>query len=181
MVFVLDANEDNDEVILEYSLYRKNGSAILFLGNKEYVCSKNTDTVKNNFSTFLNHIMEGILNDNKNIPLIDAVRKTMDIVNKLAKKKLDSYSGTLQEDKNILVSKSALWTFNERNCYLVRVSEKNVLQWIIDFTEYCTQLLSQCLSVDDLKVFFVNSEINNEVKRFFTKSKFFSDLLKDIK
>jgi hypothetical protein len=179
--FCLDDNEDNDEVILEYPLYRKNGSDTIFLGNKEYVCRKNTNTVKNNFSTFLNHIMEEILNDNKNIPLIDAARKTMDIVNKLAKKKLDSYPGTLQEDKNILESKSALLTFNERNCYLVRVSEKNVLQWIIDFTEYCIQLLSQCLSVDDLKVFFVNSEINNEVKRFFTKSKFFSDLLKDIK
>ena len=184
--FCLNGNTKNDEVAIEYPIYSKNGGAVAFLGNKEYMCRKNTDTANNDFPQLLNDIMDEIFNERSKKEvlqksLIETAKKTMKVVNELAKKKLASYPGTLQEDKNILKMKSEIMTFNERNCYLVRVGEKSVLQWMIDFTEYCTKMLAQSISVDDLKVFLLHKDINPEVKRFFTQSKFFCDFFKDIK
>lgn len=57
---------------------------------------------------------------------------------------LSLYKTSLKEDVQILENhnKDPFLTNNQRNCILMRLSEKKILQFYLDFAEYCLELFT---------------------------------------
>lgn len=53
---------------------------------------------------------------------------------------LEKYPNTLEQDYELL--KDETLTFNQRNCVLFRSGEKEILHFLIEFSDYVTQLLA---------------------------------------
>lgn len=57
---------------------------------------------------------------------------------------LQSYPNDLEQDDKLLAQddKQQFLSFNQRNCVLFRKGEKEILHWFIEFSSYCTRILS---------------------------------------
>lgn len=53
---------------------------------------------------------------------------------------LEKYPNTLEQDYELL--KDETLTFNQRNCVLFRSGEKEILHFLIEFSDYVVQLLA---------------------------------------
>lgn len=70
--------------------------------------------------------------------------KVLAWINTESKKALNEYPQSLKEDLEIIEKDdhASYLTFNQRNCVLFRIGEKEILHWLIDFSEYALKLLS---------------------------------------
>lgn len=60
---------------------------------------------------------------------------------------LEKYPNSLQKDYELLLDETL--SFNERNCVLFRSGEKEILHFLIEFSDYVTELLN--MSFKDAK------------------------------
>lgn len=72
---------------------------------------------------------------------------------------LEKYTTTLEEDEEILQNKKDSLTFNLRNCLIMRISEKRILHFYIEFSEYCLSLIER--SFDEAKDVLADDWGNN--------------------
>ena len=57
----------------------------------------------------------------------------LDFLRKMAKLSLDRYPTTIEQDKNLLETNATL-TYNQKNCIMLRIGEKEVLN---EITKFC--------------------------------------------
>ena len=69
------------------------------------------------------------------------------LIKEMCEVALAKYPNTLEQDYEILKDQGL--TFNQRNCVLFRSGEKEILHFLIEFSEYATQLLG--MSFKDAK------------------------------
>ena len=70
------------------------------------------------------------------------------------------YPNTLQEDLKILEEDDLNQTlsFNQRNCVLFRLGEKEILHFFIEFSEYMVSLLSMIVMIVEMPMFDCDGE-----------------------
>lgn len=61
-------------------------------------------------------------------------------IKQLCQVALEKYPNSLEQDYELLKDESL--TFNQRNCVLFRSGEKEILHFLIEFSDYVTQLLA---------------------------------------
>jgi histone-lysine N-methyltransferase SETD3 len=129
--FALEDNEDNeykitlfiDKNIKNFSLKKDiyDPQNLLFLGFLRVLCSEGIISVRartiENEKRCLNKIME----------------KFLDILSK--------YSTSVEEDKELL--KNPNLSFNIRNCIIMRMGEKEILEYFISFSKYVLNYLNK--------------------------------------
>ena len=82
-------------------------------------------------------------------------------------KKKSNFNTTLDEDKKFLKDNSSKMSFNEINCYRVRIEEKEVLDWILKFIEECIDVLSKHTTTENLVKFIKEGKnIDKSVKEY---------------
>lgn len=88
---------------------------------------------------------------------VEPITKELEIsvlkeISRLCLSALAEYPTTEKEDQEILNTTKSL-TFNERNCIILRMSEKKILMFFIDFCQYCLHLLSFDKQIDVINTF----------------------------
>ena len=70
--------------------------------------------------------------------------RVLQSINKMCTEGLNKYPTTLRTDMEILYADdvNSELTFNQRNCVLFRVGEKEILQFYIEFADFMIPLLS---------------------------------------
>ena len=74
-------------------------------------------------------------------------KKVFDLLRQMCEVALAKYPNTLEQDYELL--KDSSLSFNQRNCVLFRSGEKEILHFLIEFSEYAQQLLG--MSFKDAK------------------------------
>ena len=99
--------------------------------------------------------------------VIEANKRAAASLQNISDKKKSKVNTTLDEDKNFLKDNSSKMSFNEINCYRVRIEEKEVLDWILKFIEECIAVLSKHTTTENL-VKFIKEEknIDKSVKEY---------------
>lgn len=80
--------------------------------------------------------------------------KVLQKIRDIMKEYLNLYKSKLQEDLEIINSinnERQLLTNNQRNCIIMRISEKKVLHFYLNFAEYCLELFEMTVNV--IKIF----------------------------
>ena len=91
----------------------------------------------------------------------------MNILQSICVKKKSKFNTTLDEDKKFLKDNSSKMSFNEINCYRVRIEEKEVLDWILKFIEECIAVLSKHTTTENLVKFIKEGKnIDKSVKEY---------------
>ena len=67
-------------------------------------------------------------------------KKVFIAIKQMCQGALDKYPHTLEQDYELLKDESL--TFNQRNCVLFRSGEKEILHFLIEFSDYVQTLLS---------------------------------------
>jgi histone-lysine N-methyltransferase SETD3 len=80
---------------------------------------------------------------------IKVLNKLQQIVNEA----INKYPTTIEEDRKIL--HSGTQSHNKRNCILMRMAEKEVLQFYVEFISYCLPLFSMNENVYKLFLIFI--------------------------
>lgn len=80
--------------------------------------------------------------------------KVLQKIRDIMKEYLNLYKSKLQEDEEIINSinnERQSLTHNQRNCIIMRISEKKVLHFYLNFAEYCLELFEMTVNV--IKIF----------------------------
>ena len=146
--FTLPENNDNSECVID-------------INEIPFVCRKNVDKndKNNNLLDALKYLRKKNNTEENNLSKIEKEKKIMNILQSICVKKKSKFNTTLDEDKKFLKDNSSKMSFNEINCYRVRIEEKEVLDWILKFIEEYISVLSKHTTTENL-VKFIKEEKN---------------------
>ena len=154
--FTLPENNDNSECVID-------------INEIPFVCRKNVDKndKNNNLLDALKYLRKKNNTEGNNLSKIEKEKKIMNILQSICVKKKSKFNTTLDEDKKFLKDNSSKMSFNEINCYRVRIEEKEVLDWILKFIEECIAVLSKHTTTENLVKFIKEGKnIDKSVKEY---------------
>ena len=154
--FTLPENNDNSECVID-------------INEIPFVCRKNVDKndKNNNLLDALKYLRKKNNTEENNLSKIEKEKKIMNILQSICVKKKSKFNTTLDEDKKFLKDNSSKMSFNEINCYRVRIEEKEVLDWILKFIEECIAVLSKHTTTENLVKFIKEGKnIDKSVKEY---------------
>ena len=154
--FTLPENNDNSECVID-------------INEIPFVCRKNVDKndKNNNLLDALKYLREKNNTEGNNLSKIEKEKTIMNILQNICAKKKSNFNTTLDDDKKFLKDNSSKMSFNEINCYRVRIEEKEVLDWILKFIEECIAVLSKHTTTENLVKFIKEGKnIDKSVKEY---------------
>ena len=154
--FTLPENSDNSECVID-------------INEIPFVCRKNVDKndKNNNILDALKYLRKKNNTEGNNLSKIEKEKTIMNILQSICAKKKSNFNTTLDEDKKFLKDNSSKMSFNEINCYRVRIEEKEVLDWILKFIEECIDVLSKHTTTENLVKFIKEGKnIDKSVKEY---------------
>ena len=154
--FTLPENNDNSECVID-------------INEIPFVCRKNVDKndKNNNLLDALKYLRKKNNTEGNNLSKIEKEKKIMNILQSICAKKKSKFNTTLDEDKKFLKDNSSKMSFNEINCYRIRIEEKEVLDWILKFVEECIAVLSKYSTTENLVKFIKEGKnIDKSVKEY---------------
>ena len=166
--------KSNFQLLLNYGFTlpenNKNSVCVIDIDEIPFVCRKNVDKndKNNNFLEALKYLRKKNNTEENNLSKIEKEKTIINILQNICAKKKSKFNTTLDEDKKFLQDNSSKMSFNEINCYRIRIEEKEVLDWILKFTKECIAILSKHTTTENL-VKFIKEEKNIEksVKEYF--------------
>jgi len=179
--FTIENNEDNEyKINLELDetcpLYAEKKKEFIVINPKKFVLSKNLNE-KNvlNFFAFMRYLVYE-KNDFKfmnfnNFISIDNERCVMVKLKYIIINELNKYSTTLEEDQKYLDENKKKMSFNEYNCYVIRIGEKNLLNFYLTLANLCLELFNK----EKNEIYNI---INSQKKIFLPYNGYLTELLK---
>ena len=179
--FTIENNEDNEyKINLELDescpLFTEKKRDFIILNPKKFVLSKNLNE-KNvlNFFAFMRYLVYE-KNDFKfvnfnNFISIDNERNVMLKLKNIIIKELKNYSTTLEDDQKYLEQNKKKISFNEYNCYIIRIGEKNLLNFYLTLANLCLDLFNK----EKNEIYNI---INSQKKIFLPYNGYLTELLK---
>ena len=179
--FTIENNEDNEyKINLELDescpLFTEKKRDFIILNPKKFVLSKNLNE-KNvlNFFAFMRYLVYE-KNDFKfvnfnNFISIDNERNVMLKLKNIIINELKNYSTTLEEDQKYLEQNKKKISFNEYNCYIIRIGEKNLLNFYLTLANLCLDLFNK----EKNEIYNI---INSQKKIFLPYNGYLTELLK---
>ena len=179
--FTIENNEDNEYKInieLDEScpLFTEKKRDFIILNPKKFVLSKNLNE-KNvlNFFAFMRYLVYE-KNDFKfvnfnNFISIDNERNVMLKLKNIIINELKNYSTTLEDDQKYLEQNKKKISFNEYNCYIIRIGEKNLLNFYLTLANLCLDLFNK----EKNEIYNI---INSQKKIFLPYNGYLTELLK---
>ena len=151
--FTLEDNEDNEYKMTLYinKLWKKfslkkdiySPQSLIFLGFIRVFC------------------FDGEI-DNTEEKLIENEKKCMNKIIELFENILHKYSTSINEDKELLKDKNL--SFNIRNCIIMRIGEKEIIEYYISFAKYVLNYLNKIPNNKSDPIF--DRYINDNIKHF---------------
>ena len=179
--FTIENNEDNEyKINLELDescpLFTEKKRDFIILNPKKFVLSKNLNE-KNvlNFFAFMRYLVYE-KNDFKfvnfnNFISIDNERNVMLKLKNIIINELKNYSTTLEDDQKYLEQNKKKISFNEYNCYIIRIGEKNLLNFYLTLANLCLDLFNK----EKNEIYNI---INSQKKIFLPYNGYLTELLK---
>ena len=179
--FTIENNEDNEyKINLELDescpLFTEKKRDFIILNPKKFVLSKNLNE-KNvlNFFAFMRYLVYE-KNDFKfvnfnNFISIDNERNVMLKLKNIIINELKNYSTTLEDDQKYLEQNKKKISFNEYNCYIIRIGEKNLLNFYLTLANLCLDLFNK----EKNEIYNI---INSQKKIFLSYNGYLTELLK---
>ena len=161
--FTVENNEDDDiqiEICLNENFpnYEKKMNLVSLFPKRVFYLSKNIEDIQTfqffSFVRLLNY--DGCIdniNFNFAISLENEINVLKAIIDILTKELL-RYDNTLNDDILFLKENKNKMTFNEYNCYIIRISEKDILNYYIIMCEKCINLFQK--SINEIEVILKN-------------------------
>lgn len=165
--------KSNSRLLLNYGFTlpenNENSECVIDINEIPFVCRKNVNKKdkSNNLLDVLKYLRKKNNTEENNLSKIENEKNIMNILQNICAKKKSKFNTTLDEDKKFLKDNSSKMSFNEINCYRIRIEEKEVLDWILKFVEECIAVLSKYSTTENL-VKFIKEEknIDKSVKEY---------------
>ena len=165
--------KSNSRLLLNYGFTlpenNENSECVIDINEIPFVCRKNVNKKdkSNNLLDVLKYLQKKNNTEENNLSKIEKEKKIMNILQSICVKKKSKFNTTLDEDKKFLKDNSSKMSFNEINCYRVRIEEKEVLNWILKFIEECIAVLSKHTTTENLVKFIKEGKnIDKSVKEY---------------
>lgn len=173
--FVIENNDDDDieiEICLNKNFpnYEQKIKIISLFPKRVFYLSKNVEDIQTfQFFSFVRFLIYDGCIDNINfnfaISLENEIKVLKEIIN-ILNKELLRYDNSLNDDILYLKENKNKMTFNEYNCYIIRISEKDILNYYIIMCEKCINLFQK--SINEIEVILKNLiyENNNNLLEY---------------
>jgi histone-lysine N-methyltransferase SETD3 len=173
--FAIENNEDDDiqiEICLNENFpnYEKKINLVSLFPKRVFYLSKNIEDIQTfQFFSFVRFLIYDGCIDNINfnfaISLENEIKVLKEIIN-ILNKELLRYDNSLNDDILYLKENKNKMTFNEYNCYIIRISEKDILNYYIIMCEKCINLFQK--SINEIEVILKNLiyENNNNLLEY---------------
>ena len=179
--FTIENNEDNEykiNLVLDETcpLFQEKKKDFIILNPKKFNLSKNLNE-KNvqNFFAFMRYLVYE-KNDFKfmnfnNFISINNERSVMVKLKYIIINELNNYPTSLEEDQKYLNENKNKMSFNEYNCYIIRIGEKNLLNFYLTLANECLELFNKEMNE-------INNIINSQKKSLIPYNGYLTELLK---
>ena len=169
--FTIENNED-DDIQIKISLdskcinYQQKINLVSIFPKRIFYLSKNIEDIQTfQFFSFVRLLIYdgNIENVNFNFPIsfqneIQVLKKIIEIINL----ELMNYNKSLNEDLLYLKENKSKISFNEYNCYIIRISEKDILNYYINMCEKCINLFEKPINeIEEIVKNLITNNYNN--------------------
>ena len=169
--FTIENNED-DDIQIQISLdskcinFQQKINLVSIFPKRIFYLSKNIEDIQTfQFFSFVRLLIYdgNIENVNFNFPIsfqneIQVLKKIIEIINL----ELMNYNKSLNEDLLYLKENKSKISFNEYNCYIIRISEKDILNYYIIMCEKCINLFEKQINeIEEIVKNLITNNYNN--------------------
>ena len=169
--FTIENNED-DDIQIQISLdskcinFQQKINLVSIFPKRIFYLSKNIEDIQTfQFFSFVRLLIYdgNIENVNFNFPIsfqneIQVLKKIIEIINL----ELMNYNKSLNEDLLYLKENKSKISFNEYNCYIIRISEKDILNYYINMCEKCINLFEKPINeIEEIVKNLITNNYNN--------------------
>ncbi len=169
--FTIENNED-DDIQIQISLdsncinYQQKINLVSVFPTRIFYLSKNIEDIQTfQFFSFVRLLIYdgNVENVNFNFPIsfqneIQVLKKIIEIMNL----ELMNYNKSLNEDLLYLKENKSKISFNEYNCYIIRISEKDILNYYINMCEKCINLFEKPINeIEEIVKNLITNNYNN--------------------
>ena len=169
--FTIENNED-DDIQIQISLdskcinFQQKINLVSIFPKRIFYLSKNIEDIQTfQFFSFVRLLIYdgNVENVNFNFPIsfqneIQVLKKIIEIINL----ELMNYNKSLNEDLLYLKENKSKISFNEYNCYIIRISEKDILNYYINMCEKCINLFEKPINeIEEIVKNLITNNYNN--------------------
>ena len=169
--FTIENNED-DDIQIQISLdskcinFQQKINLVSIFPKRIFYLSKNIEDIQTfQFFSFVRLLIYdgNVENVNFNFPIsfqneIQVLKKIIEIINL----ELMNYNKSLNEDLLYLKENKSKISFNEYNCYIIRISEKDILNYYINMCEKCISLFEKPINeIEEIVKSLITNNYNN--------------------
>ena len=169
--FTIENNED-DDIQIQISLdskcinFQQKINLVSIFPKRIFYLSKNIEDIQTfQFFSFVRLLIYdgNVENVNFNFPIsfqneIQVLKKIIEIINL----ELMNYNKSLNEDLLYLKENKSKISFNEYNCYIIRISEKDILNYYINMCEKCINLFEKQINeIEEIVKNLITNNYNN--------------------
>jgi hypothetical protein len=169
--FTIENNED-DDIQIQISLdsncinFQQKINLVSIFPKRIFYLSKNIEDIQTfQFFSFVRLLIYdgNIENVNFNFPIsfqneIQVLKKIIEIINL----ELMNYNKSLNEDLLYLKENKSKISFNEYNCNIIRISEKEILNYYINMCEKCIDLFEKQINeIEEIVKNLITNNYNN--------------------
>jgi hypothetical protein len=165
--------KSNSQLLLTYGFTDENNSinseTKIEFNDNIFKCRKDIDkgNKNNDILLLIDEIKKKVVEENHNISEIEKEKYVMKKLKNICDKYLKNFDTTLEEDNKYFKNNKKNMSFNEINCYRVRIEEKEVLTWIYNFANDCINFISIYDNDRDIRNnIYNNKNINKYVKKY---------------